>query len=97
MSPEKRLAPMKKYIKILTLDIPLGFVSRIEKVGGARTPGDNYGLEIFCRHTTILEYKFHIFIVNLALLFNIRIYGPILSYTFFNDDFSKRKIVPLKI
>ena len=71
-------------------------MSRIEKVGGARTPGDNYGLEIFCRHTTILEYKFHIFIVNLALLFNIRIYGPILSYTFFNDDFSKRKIVPFK-
>ena len=32
-----------------SLDIPLGFVSRIEKVGGARTPGDNYGLEIFCR------------------------------------------------
>jgi len=38
------------------LDIPLGFVSRIEKVGGARTPGDNYGLEIFCRDIRNLRF-----------------------------------------
>ena len=31
------------------IDIPLGFVSRVEKVGGARTPGDNYGLDIICK------------------------------------------------
>jgi hypothetical protein len=37
-------------------DIPLGFVSRIEKVGGARTPGDNYGLEIFCKDIRNLRF-----------------------------------------
>ena len=31
------------------LDIPLGFVSRVEKFGGARTPGDNYGIKVYCR------------------------------------------------
>jgi len=40
----------------IILDIPLGFVSRIEKVGGARTPGDNYGLEIFCRDIRNLRF-----------------------------------------
>ena len=38
------------------LDIPLGFVSRVEKVGGARTPGDNYGLEIFCKDIRNLRF-----------------------------------------
>jgi len=40
----------------IILDIPLGFVTRIEKVGGARTPGDNYGLEIFCRDIRNLRF-----------------------------------------
>jgi phosphatidylinositol-3-phosphatase len=31
-------------------------VSRIEKVGGARTPGDNYGLEIFCKDIRNLRF-----------------------------------------
>ena len=35
------------------IDIPLGFVSRVEKVGGARTPGDNYGLDIICKVANI--------------------------------------------
>ena len=38
------------------LDIPLGFISRVDKVGGARTPGDNYGLEIFCKDTRNLRF-----------------------------------------
>jgi len=38
------------------LDIPLGFVSRVDKVGGARTPGDNYGLEIFCKDIRNLRF-----------------------------------------
>ena len=38
------------------LDIPLGFVARVEKVGGARTPGDNYGLEIFCKDIRNLRF-----------------------------------------
>jgi myotubularin-related protein 1/2 len=40
----------------LILDIPLGFVSRVDKVGGARTPGDNYGLEIFCKDIRNLRF-----------------------------------------
>lgn len=47
--------PQQKENPII-LDIPLGFVSRIEKVGGARTPGDNYGLEIFCRDIRNLRF-----------------------------------------
>jgi len=31
-------------------------VSRVEKVGGARTPGDNYGLEIFCKDNRNLRF-----------------------------------------
>ena len=38
------------------LDLPLGFVSRVDKVGGARTPGDNYGLEIFCKDIRNLRF-----------------------------------------
>jgi len=38
------------------LDIPLGFVSKVEKVGGAKTPGDNYGLEIFCKDIRNLRF-----------------------------------------
>ena len=37
------------------IDIPLGFVSRVEKVGGARTPGDNYGLDIICKVGNIVS------------------------------------------
>jgi len=38
------------------LDIPLGYVARVDKVGGARTPGDNYGLEIFCKDIRNLRF-----------------------------------------
>ena len=31
-------------------------MSRVEKVGGARTPGDNYGLEIFCKDIRNLRF-----------------------------------------
>lgn len=40
----------------IILDVPLGFASRVEKVGGARTPGDNYGLEIFCKDLRNLRF-----------------------------------------
>ena len=30
----------------LILDIPLGFVSKVEKLGGARTPGDRKSKKI---------------------------------------------------
>lgn len=47
--------PHQKENQII-LDIPLGFVSRVEKVGGARTPGDNYGLEVFCKDIRNLRF-----------------------------------------
>ena len=43
----------------MILDIPLGFVSRVDKVGGARTPGDNYGLEIVCKDVRNLRFALH--------------------------------------
>ncbi len=39
----------------LILDIPLGFVNRVEKFGGARTPGDNYGIKVYCRDVRNLK------------------------------------------
>ena len=41
----------------LVIDIPLGFVSRVEKVGGQRTSAENaYGLEIFCKDIRSLRF-----------------------------------------
>ena len=42
----------------IILDVPLGFVSRIEKVGGQRmTSGENaYGLEIYCKDIRSLRF-----------------------------------------
>ncbi len=34
----------------VTLDVPLGVISRVEKMGGASSRGENsYGLEITCK------------------------------------------------
>ena len=34
----------------LILDVPLGFVSKVEKIGRARTSAEgNYGLDIICK------------------------------------------------
>lgn len=41
----------------LILDVPFGFVSRVEKVGGQRSTGENaYGLEIFCKDIRSLRF-----------------------------------------
>ena len=41
----------------LILDVPLGFVSRVEKVGGQRSSGENaYGLEIYCKDIRSLRF-----------------------------------------
>ena len=41
----------------LVIDVPLGFVSRVEKVGGQRSAGENaYGLEIFCKDIRSLRF-----------------------------------------
>ncbi|GAB6027302.1 Myotubularin- protein 2 [Chamberlinius hualienensis] len=40
-----------------TLDVPLGVISRIEKVGGARSQGENsYGIELFCKDMRNLKF-----------------------------------------
>ncbi len=40
------------------LDVPLGFVNRVEKVGGQRSSGENaYGLEIFCKDIRSLRFS----------------------------------------
>ena len=39
------------------LDVPLGVVSRIEKIGGVRSTGENsYGIEIFCKDMRTLRF-----------------------------------------
>jgi len=35
---------------VFTLSVPLGVVSRVDKVGGIRSSGENsYGIEILCK------------------------------------------------
>ena len=42
----------------LILDVPLGVVSRVEKVGGATSRGENsYGIEILCKVTRALQLQ----------------------------------------
>lgn len=39
------------------LDVPLGVISRVEKVGGASSKGENsYGIEIFCKDMRTLRF-----------------------------------------
>ncbi|XP_078401928.1 phosphatidylinositol-3,5-bisphosphate 3-phosphatase MTMR2 isoform X2 [Cetorhinus maximus] len=39
------------------LDVPLGMVSRVEKIGGASSRGENsYGLEIFCKDVRTIRF-----------------------------------------
>lgn len=39
------------------LDVPLGIISRIEKVGGATSRGENsYGIEMFCKDVRNLRF-----------------------------------------
>lgn len=41
----------------LAFDVPLGFVSRVEKVGGQRSSGeDAYGLKIYCKDIRSLSF-----------------------------------------
>lgn len=42
---------------MIVLDVPLGVVSRIEKVGGATSRGENsYGIDIFCKDMRNLRF-----------------------------------------
>lgn len=39
------------------MDVPLGVMSRIEKVGGASSRGENsYGIELFCKDVRNLRF-----------------------------------------
>ena len=42
----------------LVLDVPLGFVSNVVKIGGQARPGDeqSYGLEIVCKDIRTLKF-----------------------------------------
>lgn len=41
----------------MIVDVPLGFISRVEKVGGQRTASDNaYGIEILCKDIRTLRF-----------------------------------------
>lgn len=42
---------------LIVVDVPLGVVSRIEKVGGATSRGENsYGIDIFCKDMRNLRF-----------------------------------------
>lgn len=47
----------KQKDQIIVLDVPLGVVSRLEKVGGFRSSGENsYGIDIFCKDMRNLRF-----------------------------------------
>ena len=49
--------PASEKDPILVLDVPLGVVSRIEKVGGSTSRGENsYGIDIFCKDMRNLRF-----------------------------------------
>ncbi|XP_059820627.1 myotubularin-related protein 2 isoform X2 [Hypanus sabinus] len=51
---EKRL---KIWDPPFVLDVPLGVISRVEKIGGASSRGENsYGLEIFCKDIRTIRF-----------------------------------------
>ncbi|XP_062520842.1 myotubularin-related protein 2-like isoform X2 [Corticium candelabrum] len=42
---------------VFTLDVPLGVISRVEKIGGSTSRGENaYGLEIYCKDMRNLRF-----------------------------------------
>lgn len=42
---------------VVVVDVPLGVVSRVEKVGGASSRGENsYGIDIFCKDMRNLRF-----------------------------------------
>lgn len=47
----------KQKDQFIVLDVPLGVVSRVEKVGGFRSSGENsYGIDIFCKDMRNLRF-----------------------------------------
>ena len=42
---------------VLTLNVPLGVISRVEKMGGASSRGENsYGLDITCKVCDVMKH-----------------------------------------
>lgn len=47
----------KQKNQVIAVDVPLGVVSRIEKVGGVSSRGENsYGIDIFCKDMRNLRF-----------------------------------------
>ncbi len=60
----------------LILDVPLGVITRVEKVGGATSRGENsYGIEIFCKVCYLFLYELYkflfLYIFNFQLMFRL--------------------------
>lgn len=52
-----RSQPATEKDPIVVVDVPLGVVSRVEKVGGASSRGENsYGIDIFCKDMRNLRF-----------------------------------------
>lgn len=52
-----RSQPSNEKDPIVVVDVPLGVVSRVEKVGGATSRGENsYGIDIFCKDMRNLRF-----------------------------------------
>lgn len=52
-----RSQPSGEKDPIVIVDVPLGVVSRVEKVGGASSRGENsYGIDIFCKDMRNLRF-----------------------------------------
>lgn len=50
-------ASEKQKDPVIVVDVPLGVVSRVEKVGGASSRGENsYGIDIFCKDMRNLRF-----------------------------------------
>lgn len=54
---------------VVILDVPLGAISRVEKMGGASSRGENsYGLDITCKVCGVVEFVCVIFAIIANLL-----------------------------
>ncbi|XP_016967080.1 myotubularin-related protein 2 [Drosophila biarmipes] len=52
-----RSLPMREQEPPLVVDVPLGVIARVEKIGGATSRGENsYGIEIFCKDMRNLRF-----------------------------------------
>lgn len=52
-----RSLPLRDNDQPVVVDVPLGIISRVEKIGGSTSRGENsYGIEIFCKDMRNLRF-----------------------------------------